>query len=447
VFQANPSKYDIDAALAELAEVDWVVRQYKSDVHAGDRAYVWKSGTEGGIIATAQVATEPAVASKTDDPFVLDPEAFAEPELSVTLRISDVLSKTLLRSDLVEHPVLKNLGVISFANATNFAVTAEQDAALLALIHGEVEPGVQVPEITETAAEHVFLPKEWLDRVVDLLRAKRQLIFYGPPGTGKTFVAQEIAKDITREGGDFILVQFHPSYSYEDFFEGYRPYELDGGAGLGYRLTHGPLRRLADAAAANPSRPYVLIVDEINRGNVPKIFGELLFLLEYREKKIALQYSPDEPFSLPRNLFVIGTMNTADRSIALVDVALRRRFYFVPFLPSEPPVRDVLPAWLSHHGHEDDEPARLLEALNSAIGDQEIAIGPSYFMGPEGSVPDLDQVWEHAIMPLLEEHYYGTGVAVRSEFGVEALRKKLSADGMSRLADEAAEDEPSPAET
>jgi 5-methylcytosine-specific restriction protein B len=282
-----------------------------------------------------------------------------------------------------------------------------------------------------------------LQGVADLLREKRQLIFYGPPGTGKTFVAQELAKDLTREGGDFVLVQFHPSYSYEDFFEGYRPFELDGGAGLGYRLTHGPLRRIADAAAANPSLPYVLIVDEINRGNVPKIFGELLFLLEYRDRQIALQYSPGEPFSLPRNLFVIGTMNTADRSIALVDAALRRRFYFVPFLPNEEPIRDVLPKWLVENGHP-GEPARLLMALNAAIGDQEIAIGPSYFMGPDGSLPDLDRVWEHAIVPLLEEHYYGTGVVVRTEFGLAGLRSKLAGDAQQAPAEPAPEETESP---
>src|SRR4029079_2309771 len=97
----------------------------------------------------------------------------------------------------------------------------------------------------------------------------------------------------------------------------------------------GPLRRMAKAAAEDPAHPYLLIVDEINRGNVPKIFGELLFLLEYRDRAIPLQYSPDPPFALPPSLFLIGTMNTADRSIALVDAALRRRFYFVPFMPAE----------------------------------------------------------------------------------------------------------------
>jgi predicted RNA-binding protein with PUA-like domain len=445
VFQANPSKYDIDGALVELAEIEWTVRQYSSDVHIGDRVYIWKSGAEGGVIATAEVATEPEVRAKTDDPYVTDPDAFAKPGPIVTLHIAAVLPQPLLRSDLLEHPILNKLGVLTFPNATNFAVTPAQDTALLALLEGKDVPGVQLPDVTDTVAANVFLPKAWLDGIVGLLRAKRQLIFYGPPGTGKTFVAQELAKDIVRDGGNLSLVQFHPSYSYEDFFEGYRPFELDGGAGLGYRLTHGPLRRLADDAAANPSRPYILIVDEINRGNVPKIFGELLFLLEYRDKKIALQYSPEEPFSLPQNLFVIGTMNTVDRSIALVDAALRRRFYFVPFLPNEPPVSGVLPGWLAHHGHIDDEPARLLATLNAAIGDQEIAIGPSYFMGANGAVPDLNQVWEHAIEPLLEEHYYGTGVSVRNEFGLAALRKKLTADeGLPSK--EALEEEPSSSE-
>ena len=445
IFQANPKYYDIDGAVAELPEISWVVRQYKDDVHIGDRVYLWKSGSEGGVIATAQVTSEPTIAEKSDDAYVLDPEAFAKPEPAVVLRIVDALSQTLLRSDLVDHPVLKKLGVITFKNATNFAVTPEQDAALLALIEGRDVPDVLLPEVTEEMATKVFLPRAWLSDVVDLLREKRQLIFYGPPGTGKTYVAQELAKDLTRDGGDFVLVQFHPSYSYEDFFEGYRPFELDGGAGLGYRLTHGPLRRIAEAAAANPSRPYVLIVDEINRGNVPKIFGELLFLLEYRDKKIALQYSPDEPFSLPRNLFVLGTMNTADRSIALVDAALRRRFYFVPFLPNELPVGNVLLEWLKRNNHS-DEPARLLVALNKAIGDHEIAIGPSYFMGPDGSLPDLDRVWEHAIVPLLEEHYYGTGVVVHNEFGLATLRKTLSDEDQEVLADGAPEEATSPNE-
>jgi MoxR-like ATPase len=426
LFQANPKLYDIDRALAEASEVDWVVRQYTNDVHAGDRVYLWRSGADAGVIATAEVLSEPTIAAAEDDQYELIEGAFAKPEPRVRLRVLDVLKEPLRRSDLVDHPALQKLGVIAFANATNFAVTPEQDAVLRGLMEGDGEIEADVPLVSEEGAASVFLPREWLqEQIVDLLKEKRQVVFYGPPGTGKTFVALELAKDLTRDGGRFALVQFHPSYSYEDFFEGYRPFELDGGAGLSYRLTPGPLRLIAEAAATDPTHPYVLIVDELNRGNVPKIFGELLFLLEYRNKDISLQYSPHERFSLPRNLFVIGTMNTADRSIALVDAALRRRFYFVPFLPGQSPVREVLPRWLAKHGLA-DEPVRLLKALNEAIASQEIAIGPSYFMGPNGTTPDLDRVWTHAIMPLLEEHYYGTGRDVNSEFGLAVLRKKLS---------------------
>ena len=170
-------------------------------------------------------------------------------------------------------------------------------------------------------------------------RAEAAARVYGPPGTGKTLVAQALAEHLTAEGGDWELAQFHPSYSYEDFMEGYRPTASADGA-VSYELRPGPLRRIAADAENDPGNPYVLVVDEINRGNIPKIFGELLFLLEYRDKPIALPVLARQHFTLPQNLFVIGTMNTADRSIALVDTALRRRFYFVPFSrPSRPSAR------------------------------------------------------------------------------------------------------------
>jgi 5-methylcytosine-specific restriction protein B len=271
----------------------------------------------------------------------------------------------------------------------------------------------------------VYLPREWLQEVIELLTEKRHLIFYGPPGTGKTFLAQRLAEHLTRQGGALEIVQFHPSYGYEDFFEGYRPAQTTDGVGVTYELTPGPLRRIAEAATQDLQHPYVLVIDEINRGNLPKIFGELLFLLEYREAQIPLQYSPETPFGLPKNLFVIGTMNTADRSIALVDAALRRRFYFVPFMPTEAPVRDVLASWLKDKGLE-DRPARLLAALNERIANEEIAIGPSYFMSSDSKAPDLARIWKHAILPVLEEHFYGVDRDVETEFGLEALEKALN---------------------
>ena len=146
---------------------------------------------------------------------------------------------------------------------------------------------------------------------MDLLSEKRQIVFYGPPGTGKTFVALALCEHLTAEGGDFRLIQFHPSYSYEDFFEGYRP-KADGG-GVEFALTPGPLREIAAAADADPVNPYILVIDEINRGNIPKIFGELLFLLEYRDRVVQPQYSPQRPFALPPNLFLPSLLSSMSR--------------------------------------------------------------------------------------------------------------------------------------
>jgi 5-methylcytosine-specific restriction enzyme B len=265
-----------------------------------------------------------------------------------------------------------------------------------------------IPPVAEALAEALFVTRAWLAEIVELLNEKRQVVFYGPPGTGKTFVAQALARHVEETGGESELVQFHPAYSYEDFFEGYRP-KLDGANGVEYELRAGPLLRIADAARANPERPYLLIIDEINRGNIAKIFGELYFLLEYRERGIKLQYSPEVNFSLPENLYVIGTMNTADRSIALVDSALRRRFYFFPFLPNVEPLRGVLRRWLSHQGY-DLEAADYLEVLNAVLeqsgGDDEFAVGASYFITRNGA-PDVERVWRYAIAPLLEERFYG----------------------------------------
>lgn len=180
----------------------------------------------------------------------------------------------------------------------------------------------------------------WLREVRDLLWDDRQLVLYGPPGTGKTYLALKLAEFLGGGPEQVKLVQFHPSYAYEDFFEGFRPQEDPQTREVAFRLTAGPLRELADLASREGNRhiPHFLIIDEINRANLAKVFGELYFLLEYRNKSVRLTYSGDD-FALPPNLFVIGTMNTADRSIALVDAAMRRRFAFVELSPRTEPTR------------------------------------------------------------------------------------------------------------
>ncbi|MFD1211097.1 AAA family ATPase [Arthrobacter sp. GCM10027362] len=281
------------------------------------------------------------------------------------------------------------------------------------------------PGVSHSLAQKVFMDTVWLQKQLDLLERRRQVIFYGPPGTGKTFLAMAMADHVT--GGEKYtqLVQFHPSYSYEDFFEGYRPI-TDQNGHLSYHLKDGPLRRMVNEALANPEYNYVLVIDEINRGNLAKIFGELYFLLEYRHRKISLQYS-EEPFELPENLFIIGTMNTSDRSIALMDAAMRRRFAFVELHPDSEPVSRVLPGWLAAND-SGPEPAALLQQLNKLIDDPDFRIGPSYLMPKDGRLDEqtLQQVWEHEILPLLEEHHYGQGVQVATRYGLPALRSVLA---------------------
>jgi 5-methylcytosine-specific restriction protein B len=281
---------------------------------------------------------------------------------------------------------------------------------------------------TSKLADELHLDEHWLQELVELLRYRKQIILYGPPGTGKTFVAQHLAKFLTRPDA-VKLVQFHPSYAYEDFVEGFRPTGT-GANQVGFGLVAGPLRRVAALANEEPSVPFFLIIDEINRANLAKVFGELYFLLEYRESAIDLQYSPGESFTLPRNLFVIGTMNTADRSIALLDAAIRRRFAFVEMHPDVEPVKSLLSRWLQARDEPDDGRGELLAALNAAIHpeDHDLKIGPSYLMKPDVDQPNgLERTWAHSILPLLVEHYYGrySRQEVQERFGLAALRDRL----------------------
>lgn len=286
---------------------------------------------------------------------------------------------------------------------------------------------VAFPPAGDTLIQRTHMDRSSLQEFLDLLLARRQVVFYGPPGTGKTYLAQELAHHIA--GSDdpsrVRLVQFHPSYAYEDFFEGFRPTETGG-----FTLTGGPLRGIASAAKENRGVPFVLIIDEMNRANLAKVFGELYFLLEYRDKSVQPQYSPDKPFVLPPNLYIIGTMNTSDRSIALVDSAIRRRFAFVELHPNEVPVRTVLQNFLAANG-KDSGLGSLLQALNDEIGDpdRDMCIGPSYLMKPEAdSDAGLGRIWQYDLLPLLEEHFFGrlTRAQVHSRFGLASLQKGLA---------------------
>ena len=226
-------------------------------------------------------------------------------------------------------------------------------------------------------AQRLSIAEEYLVEIAQLLEAKRQVVFYGPPGTGKTYVAKELAAVLAGDRSRVRIVQFHASYAYEDFVEGYRPRLHDGVPG--FELVPGPLKQLAAQARDDPGHLHFLIIDEMNRGNVAKVLGELYFLLEYRDEEVVLQYSPDL-FSLPENLRIIGTMNTADRSIAVLDAALRRRFAFIPFFPDQEPIAGLLRRWLSHNQAGMEWIADVVDAANRKLQDRNGAIGPSFFL-------------------------------------------------------------------
>ena len=270
----------------------------------------------------------------------------------------------------------------------------------------------------ESAARSLLCGVEFLNEFVELLEDKGQVILYGPPGTGKTYFARQLAWTLTgiadddeyENEGPYSLVQFHPAYSYEDFFEGFRP-QVDDDGQMTYELTPGPLVRLAKRAAENPDERHVMVIDEINRANLPRVLGELLYLLEYRDEWTQTQYRPVDGFVLPSNLWIIGTMNTADRSIALIDAAMRRRFDFVPFFPNRPPTQGLLRRWTQKHAPSQAPIADLLKEVNSeleqALGGDHLLIGPSHFMKRNLGTEALRRIWEYNIEPLIEDQLFG----------------------------------------
>ncbi len=267
-----------------------------------------------------------------------------------------------------------------------------------------LEAPVAPPPTLEDLATLLWFADEdvdWLEETIDLLKTKRQLILQGPPGTGKTYIGRAIAQFVTGSSNRVAMVQFHPTFSYEDFIAGIRPDPRDPTA---FTLVDGPLLRIADAARRDPENTHVLFIDEINRANIPAVFGELYFLLEYRGQAAHMTYG-GPPFSLPDNLLLIGTMNTADRSITALDSAMRRRFFIRELRPGEQPLSGILRRYLSESAPALVWLADLLDLANERIEDADQAVGPSHFMG-EVSEQSARRSWHNIVLPGLRELFY-----------------------------------------
>ena len=267
--------------------------------------------------------------------------------------------------------------------------------------------------------DDVFVNDEDYEKLKNLLLRKKNLILQGAPGVGKTFAAKRLAYAIMGEKDDsrVMQVQFHQNYSYEDFVMGYKPNEEGG-----FELKNGMFYRFCKRAAADSEHKYFFIIDEINRGNLSKIFGELLMLIEndYRDKPIQLAYK-DEMFAVPSNLYIIGMMNTADRSLAMIDYALRRRFSFFEMQPGfnttafEEEIKKKMDSRL-------DNLVKAIIELNKVIENDDslgsgFCIGHSYLCNL-GYHYELENIVEYDIIPMLREYWFDND----NLFNQEALK-------------------------
>ena len=318
----------------------------------------------------------------------------------------------------IDHAVLKSCPELEYMEyfaqpqGSLFKLTKDEYEFIIDLIRetngSVVSKDANEPYTQEDFLKEVYITEERFETMAALLKNKKNLILQGAPGVGKTFAAKRLAYAIMGEKDDSRIefIQFHQNYSYEDFIMGYKPYDN------GFKLTNGIFYQFCQNAANHPDKEFFFIIDEINRGNMSKIFGELLMLIErdYRGTKATLAYS-GMPFSVPKNLYIIGMMNTADRSLAMIDYALRRRFSFFEMEPGFNSDGFKVYQETFHNETFNTLIERIKELNKEIIMDDSLGagfrIGHSYFCGQSICTDEwMKEVVYYDIIPMLQEYWF-----------------------------------------
>ena len=363
------------------------------DAKAGDKVICYETNPSKQILALAIVAREN------------DGER-------IWFEKVEALTTPIPYAVIKENDELSNMEFMVNPHGCFFKLTKDEYDIIMDLIRESNKVANQSsslePYTRENFLDEVFVSEKELSDLENLLKNKKNIILQGAPGVGKTFCARRLAYEIMGEKDEsrVSLIQFHQNYSYEDFIMGYKP------NGAEFELQRGIFYKFCIAAANNPDKSYFFIIDEINRGNLSKIFGELLMLIEkgYRGEKLSLAYK-DEKFSVPQNLYIIGMMNTADRSLAMIDYALRRRFSFFEMKPGfdTEGFRKYQDSLNNEHFN------RLVDCikqLNQAIAADEslgsgFELGHSYLCERKEVNDDwLHQVINYDIVPMLQEYWF-----------------------------------------